>query len=465
MGDKTVEIGDFLFEEKKYDFEKLWNDIYYKNSYKKYEDRALELMRLHYEFFRIINDLKECEAVLRGAKIVCTHGNHPIYLDIYEDHGVYDKNTPVMSCADCKTGQNIYSFGACGNDKFEPVYSDMIPPPKELMKDNRGNEHYKCLPIILDGVWGLGDENSRSIFFYALARQYNLVFGQEWEYDEKDLKKALKKRKNMKNKEEYVKIWMSNANVLCLYGGIITVVENAEPELEVESDPEPKIEFTDSTKRIVRFPDIIKGRITFKNENTGEFVVDTLNLAPNLTWFSFTQKGRTKDSDGYYRISVGPKVLIPDYSDEGKLWAEEFSDTNEINIKVTAKLKLKEQIIDKEGKENDLELKCVVIGIKAHTYNIHPDTNDGHKHKIFDYNKNIMATYDIENGLVQTGIAYPNCYNAQNNNVNDGPIVLNCNDGSVIEFYGYKKDLDFNPNDYRLVEIVVPKDIKEDQDF
>jgi hypothetical protein len=145
----------------------------------------------------------------------------------------------------------------------------MNPPPKELMKDNRGNEHYKCLPIILDGVWGLGDENSRSIFFYALARQYNLVFGQEWEYDEKDLKKALKKRKNMKNKEEYVKIWMSNANVLCLYGGIITVVENAEPELEVESDPEPKIEFTDSTKRIVRFPDIIKGRITFKNENTG----------------------------------------------------------------------------------------------------------------------------------------------------------------------------------------------------
>ena len=105
----------------------------------------------------------------------------------------------------------------------------MNPPPKELMKDNRGNEHYKCLPIILDGVWGLGDENSRSIFFYALARQYNLVFGQEWEYDEKDLKKALKKRKNMKNKEEYVKIWMSNANVLCLYGGIITVVENADP--------------------------------------------------------------------------------------------------------------------------------------------------------------------------------------------------------------------------------------------
>ena len=97
-----------------------------------------------------------------------------------------------------------------------------------------------------------------------------------------------------------------------------------------------------------------------------------MNLAPNLTWFSFTQKGRTKDSDGYYRISVGPKVLIPDYSDEGKLWAEEFSDTNEINIKVTAKLKLKEQIIDKERKKNDLELKCVVIGIKAHTYNIHP---------------------------------------------------------------------------------------------
>ncbi len=35
MGDKIIEIGDFLFEEKKYDFEKLWNDIYYKNSNKK----------------------------------------------------------------------------------------------------------------------------------------------------------------------------------------------------------------------------------------------------------------------------------------------------------------------------------------------------------------------------------------------------------------------------------------------
>ena len=85
-----------------------------------------------------------------------------------------------------------------------------------------------------------------------------------------------------------------------------------------------------------------------------------MNLAPNLTWFSFTQKGRTKDSDGYYRISVGPKVLIPDYSDEGKLWAEEFSDTNEINIKVTAKLKLKEQIIDKEGNINIADTSAIL---------------------------------------------------------------------------------------------------------
>ncbi len=52
---------------------------------------------------------------------------------------------------------------------------------------------------------------------------------------------VLEEYSGMINKGEYVEILLSQANLLCLYGGIITVEENPEVEEDFEEDKEPKI--------------------------------------------------------------------------------------------------------------------------------------------------------------------------------------------------------------------------------
>ncbi|MFA9464176.1 MAG: hypothetical protein ACERKN_07755 [Velocimicrobium sp.] len=77
--------------------------------------------------------------------------------------------------------------------------------------------------------------------------------------------------------------------------------------------------------------------------------------------------------------------------------------------------------------------------IKAHSYNEYKDNNN-------------TASFDTENGLIQTGIAYPNSWNAKHGSAFASENI----DGSVIEFAGHSTG-DFNPNDYKLIEIHVYK--------
>lgn len=56
---------------------------------------------------------------------------------------------------------------------------------------------------------------------------------------------------------------------------------------------------------------------------------------------------------------------------------------------------------------------------------------------------------------MQTGIAYPNCSNAQKDKEYDGPIAIDHMNGSPVEFHG--SSIDFNTNDYKLVKLVVGK--------
>lgn len=80
-------------------------------------------------------------------------------------------------------------------------------------------------------------------------------------------------------------------------------------------------------------------------------------------------------------------------------------------------------------------IHCVVEDIKAHTYNSYPEGN---------------VSFDVDNGTVQTGVAYPNSWNYQN----ETPFAENHIDGSVVEFMG--GDVGFDISDYELegVEIV-----------
>lgn len=58
---------------------------------------------------------QEPEYLVRGAPLRCSCGSHMRYLDMWETHGVYLDDKPVMHKMDCVPEKNIMSFGICSS--------------------------------------------------------------------------------------------------------------------------------------------------------------------------------------------------------------------------------------------------------------------------------------------------------------------------------------------------------------
>jgi len=146
--------------------------------------------------------------------------------------------------------------------------------------------------------------------------------------------------------------------------------------------------------------------------------------------------GIQKDATtGRYKVAVGPQIINSQYPDTGKIWDGYDGINKGIEIDVIVK--------DKSGNLKNIE--CVVVDFKAHTYNNYPDGHPSHNLT------GDTASFNVGNGLIQTGIAYPNSWNA------DKGLSFSSKDinATVIEFAGHV--LDFNPADYKLVDIKVIK--------
>ena len=247
MGEENSKnIGDFTF------------DNYNEKNYDKDKETAMELMCRHFEFYGQLNS-PDIEYATRGAKLSCTYGNKYIYLDAVKDHGVYDGDHPVLTCKDCKVNENIYDFGACGNGKFEPLYSEDAPHPAETALNQKGEKRYVCRPILLGG-WGYGDINSRSLLIgevymdkeYKVYKKESANDGKPSEYishcintieSQNETKNPIDAMQNREEiLEEYVEALMTCDNLVCLYGGVITIVENSETEEETIEEEEPEVE-------------------------------------------------------------------------------------------------------------------------------------------------------------------------------------------------------------------------------
>jgi len=247
----TVTEG-FLFEEKSRSSKKL-SELLHDSEYYDYEQYANELMARHYDYYQQIKDI-DYEYVLRGAVLTCTHGNKETRLDALEDHGVYFRNQPVMTCKDCKLEENIFSFGACGNAKYQPVYSDVAPQPADKELDSDGKERSKCIPILLR-EWGYGDNDDRHTLVIRNDGASN-VYASDTEDERKkcsSFKSRIKELNKEKDEEEieelvdgYDQALMTCDNLLCLYGGVITIVENPETEEEIVEEPEKENEEIES---------------------------------------------------------------------------------------------------------------------------------------------------------------------------------------------------------------------------
>ena len=136
-----------------------------------------------------------------------------------------------------------------------------------------------------------------------------------------------------------------------------------------------------------------------------------------------------KDSEGNYGICVGPKVLDFYYADSGRLWESELEH------------RYLQILLENKNTGEQISKNCYVVTNKAHTYNTYPD---GHENNILG-----EAHFDIDNGWFQTGISYPGSINASGS----AALALDNVDGSIIEFATDK--LDFNPSDYRLLQITI----------
>ena len=240
----TVTEG-FVFEEKGW-FSKKLSEHLHNREYYDYEQYANELMVKYYDYYQQIKEI-DYEYVLRGAVLTCTHGNKETRLDALKDHGVYFRNQPVMTCKDCELEKNIFSFGACGNEKFEPLYSEEAPHPAQTAIDRNGQERYVCLPVLL-GEWGYGDIDSRSLLIgEVLIDKMYKVYKKE-SFDSKELSKdtieqiAKDQIQNAAEDAEYSQALMKCYNLLCLYGGVITIEENPETEEETIVEETPELE-------------------------------------------------------------------------------------------------------------------------------------------------------------------------------------------------------------------------------
>ena len=212
-------------------------------------------------------------------------------------------------------------------------------------------------------------------------------------------------------------------------GGVINFVESVAAQVEVArcqgyeyyNNKEQEI-IVKNEGNIYTIPAVINGILNGQEKN----------LNPMDDWFSLgTKNGVIKDREGRYLINVGCKIVNPDYPDSGKIRADEFDNYPQINV-----------VLENKKTGETIIISCQVSNFKAHTYNKYPTE----EHPVDNGN---TASFHIDSGWVQTGIAYPYSWNASDG-IPCSPINV---DGSVIEFVG--TDVDFPANEYRLKEVIV----------
>ncbi len=230
---------------------------------------------------------------------------------------------------------------------------------------------------------------------------------------------------------------------------VVTILENLSGcSVTIQNDAY-QFQFEDSTIIHEFTEEKIKEKIKLGTENenwkiTGVTIPETVKgivneeeqiCNPFENWGA-VGKGRygpgvQKDEDGRYKIAVGPKILNAEYPDNGRLWDDDFIGySRKIDVVLEDIYTGEEKIIE-----------CVASDLKAHSYNKYPDEQP--------YNTGDVASFDVENGIIQTGIAYPRSSNARDSKACSTEHM----GGSIIEFAG--QEIDFAIDQYRVKKMII----------
>ena len=358
-----------------------------------HEEQMLQLMYMYQTYHNIV---QKSQYASRGSRLVCQYGAKPALLDTLVDHGVYAGTRPVMTCADCER-LNLHDFGSCMCP--ESFYENRLPMTAAVhrngipAKQAPYNKYpHICVPLV----------NTQKGWYQAETG----VFVEE------------------SNGTAYQAL-LDRAFLVCQYGGMITIPEVPDTQVN-ETEPE-EVLIASWLKGYKGTPDAMEEGI--KVEYSFEDRAELKSINPSIDWYSYesqTKKnkycenylvgqefidagnGVLVDQEGRYWITLGPKVIIPDYSDEGTCAADEFKEY--IGCRVDVVLQLMKEIEEKGELEEYVYIECVWSGnIKAHTFN---------------------------NGIYQTGHPYPNSPNAKKEPYQESYV-----NGSIVEFTG------MNPQD------------------
>ena len=163
-------------------------------------------------------------------------------------------------------------------------------------------------------------------------------------------------------------------------------------------------------------------------------------------------------TNGRWHVQVGPAVLDWEYPANGTVGQKsEFTGFIKY-IDVYLRLKVPDQ-----SKMQERIFKCIVTGMKAHTFCYYPYDEHDKNHVLYEGESHFKSDFVtrawvdqcpgiIDPGFVQTGIRYPNADNAS-------VVKEDTIDASIIEFYGGPNtNFGFTLSDYLLEKIVVNDD-------
>ena len=138
----------------------------------------------------------EQQYVSRGSKPRCQYGTELVQLDCLEDYGIYRGVWPLLTTLDCKP-ENIHDFGSClcsevNYFKRLPMTVEKTADGKKAIKAVYNQFPHICIPLV--------DEEHG------------------WRQIDTDLLVEA-------NVQGYAPMLLSNAVLVCQYGGIITILD------------------------------------------------------------------------------------------------------------------------------------------------------------------------------------------------------------------------------------------------
>lgn len=370
-----------------------------KKEEKKHQNQYLEMMYMYQRYYGVVETK---EYVPQGSILSCQYGTKLSKLDCLEDHGVYSRGYPVMTISDCAVS-NIHSFGSCLCP--EKNYEGRLP--MTVAQDSKGTSAKKapgnnyahiCVPVI----------NENSVWL---------------QMDSKVLIELKQKG--------YAPILLESAVLVCQYGGIIRIKEVPSSAKEICE----KIEIAPWLFGYRGKPNVLNGRsVKFSSKERQK--LNNIKGVKGIDWYSYEnrtgpnlytapylenrtfnigQEGELTDESGRYWITLGPKVILPNYPDNGELVTSEFGDYIGCRVDV---------VLFDANEDEYVYIECVFSGdIKAHTYS---------------------------NGIYQTGHPYPNSHSAKAE-----PYKVEYADGSIIEFTGKQPSSNGKMSNYSVVELFV----------